>query len=77
MPLPTSTPGHVHRGQSRRVNVAFRLSIEDRAHLQATAAAHGVSVQTYLERVALGRWDAQDLPSGPIKRHQGELPMTG
>lgn len=62
------------RSNARKVNVAFRLSIEDRALLQQLAHAEGVSVQAYLERKALGRHDATDLPPGPVR--QKELPLA-
>ena len=70
--------GHLNRSRARSVNVAFRLSPEDRSELGRRAAANGLSVQAYLERVALGRPDVMDLPPGPV-RHTGQeaLPMTG
>lgn len=65
--------GHLNRSADRRVAVAFRLSIEDRARLQAIARDQGISVQTYLERVALGHYTAQDRPHGPLR--QTPLPI--
>jgi len=65
-----------HRSNQRSVCVAFRLSPEDRAELRNLAADHGLSVQAYLERVALGRTEARDLPPGPTRR-QEELPLSG
>lgn len=67
---------HLNRSTDRSVAVIFRTTPEDRDQIKRLAQAAGCSVQTYLERVLLGR-DAQPLPSGrPIKR-QEELPMTG
>lgn len=63
------------RAPDRRVNVIFRTSAEGRERIKALAAAHGVSVQTYLESVAFGLPLGSDRPSGP--RNQAELPLTG
>lgn len=66
------------RAADRRVNVLFRLSEEERQELRDRAAAHGVSMQTYLESVALGRPMGQDRPGGrPKRKPQQELPLTG
>ncbi len=72
-----SAAGSIHRSTERSVNVAFRLSPDDRAELRRRAAEEGLSVQAYLERVALGRPDAKDLPPGPKNHAQERLPMTG
>jgi len=69
--------GSIHRSTERSVNVAFRLSPDDRAELRRRASLEGLSVQAYLERVALGRPDVTDLPPGPKQHPQEELPMTG
>lgn len=69
--------GSVNRTRDRSCNVAFRLSPDDRALLRQRAAADGVSVQTYLERVALGRVDATDRRPGPPRPDQEALPLTG
>ena len=66
------------RAPDRRVNVIFRTSPEGRERLKATAAAHGVSVQTYLEALAFGQPLGADRPSGRTPRAaQTELPLTG
>jgi len=66
------------RSVHRKVNVLFRLSEEERQELRDRAAAHGVSMQTYLESVALGRPMGQDRHGGrPKRRSQQELPLTG
>lgn len=67
--------GHLNRSAARRVAVAFRLSVEDRDELKRRAAEEGVSVQTYLERTALGRYNAHDRPRGPLYARQKELPI--
>lgn len=71
--------GHLNRADERKWNVAFRLSWSDRELLRAKAADEGLSVQAYLERVALGRLDAHDRrpgrPSHPQK--EGLFSMTG
>ena len=68
-----------HRSPERSAQVAFRISRADRDHLRVQAAAAGVTVQTYLERIVLGRTYAEDLPPGPTRAHtrQESLPMTG
>lgn len=68
--------GALNRAQDRAVNVAFRLSREERDTLRATAASHDMSVQSYLEWKVLGRKVPGRRPSGPT-RHDTELPMTG
>ena len=81
--LASMTAGSTHRSNDRSAMVAFRLSFEDRAALRSRAAAEGVSVQTYLERVVMGRVNATDRPSGrPFEstrrsNSQEGLPMTG
>jgi hypothetical protein len=69
--------GHVNRSSDRSVNVAFRLSPEDRDKLKQLAAEDGRSVQAYLEKVALGRIDARDLQSGRPRLYPQpeELPL--
>lgn len=65
------------RRTERSHGVMFRLSREDRDLLRQRAADYGVSVQTYLERVALGRPDVTDLRPGPAPADgQKELPLT-
>lgn len=73
------TPAMLHRSTARKCIVSFRLSFDDREELKQRAAQEGVTVQTYLERVALGRLDAQDrLPGRAVyTRHPEELPLTG
>lgn len=73
--LRNMTRYNADRAPDRRVNVIFRTSSEGRDRLKAIAAAHGVSVQTYLEAVAFGQPMGEDRPSGPIV--QTELPLTG
>lgn len=69
--------GTLHRSKDRGYNVAFRLSREDRDLLRERAADAGLSVQAYLERVALGRLDATSRPPGPTPADdQKELPLT-
>lgn len=63
------------RAPDRRVNVIFRTSHEGRERLKQRAAAHGVSVQTYLEALAFDLPLGSDRPSGPTP--QRELPLTG
>lgn len=72
-----SAPGSTHRSEVRSVMVTFRCSPAERAELRKRAGDEGISVQALLERLVLGRPDAQDRPSGPPRRHQQELPMTG
>lgn len=69
--------GHLNRSKERNCNVAFRLSREDRELLQQRAADEGLSVQAYLERVALGRADASDREPGRPRRlpAQEALPL--
>jgi hypothetical protein len=67
-------PAEPFRSTQRDFKVAFRLSREDRVLLKSRAAAAGLSVQAYLERVALDRPDAKDLPPGPV-RNAEELPL--
>lgn len=71
--------GSVNRSSERSVNVAFRLSPDDRAEVRRRAAQQGLSVQAYLERVALGRPHVTDLPPGPKRPAQNfeQLPLTG
>jgi hypothetical protein len=66
--------GMVNRSTKRSYTVAFRLSREDRALLRQRATAAGLSVQAYLERVALDRPNVRDLPPGPVRDFQ-ELPL--
>jgi predicted DNA binding CopG/RHH family protein len=63
---------HLNRSDVRCVSVAFRLSRADREELKRRASQQGISVQAYLERVALGRADASDLPPGPTRTHKQE-----
>jgi hypothetical protein len=69
--------GHVNRSSVRSVNVAFRLSPEDRDELKVRAARAGLSVQAYLEKVALDRDDAHDRQSGRPRLYPQpeELPL--
>ena len=62
------------RAAERRATVIYRTSLERRARLKELAAAHGVSVQVYLDSVL---WDeplGRDRKSGP--RAQQELPIA-
>lgn len=54
----------------------FRLSEEDRNLLRDKARARGLSVQAYLEMVALDRPDAHDLPPGPTNAGQGKFDIA-
>jgi len=67
---------HLNRSNLRDAQVNFRLSKADRDELKARAHEAGLSVQSYLELVALG--SVRDvLPAGRPPRRQEELPMTG
>ena len=76
-----SVPGSTHRTEVRSANVAFRCSPAERDEIHRRAREAGVSMQAYLERIVLGRPDAQDRPSGRPRRAAAqetlELPMTG
>ena len=67
----------IHRSSERSESVLFRMAPADKQALKRRAAEYGITVQAYLERVALGRADACALPSGPRQLDQRELPMTG
>lgn len=54
-----------HRSSARSRGVLFRLSADDMAELKARAAECDLTVQAYLEMVALGREDVQPRRSGP------------
>lgn len=77
--MTTPPESSIYRSPARSVGVAFRLSPEDRAELRRRATDQGLTVQAYLERVALGRLDATALPSGRPRRPaaQEDLPLTG
>lgn len=67
-----------HRSSARSQGVLFRLSDADKVELKARAAEHGLTVQAYLEVVALGREDAQPRRSGrQVDDGQYALDMTG
>lgn len=67
-----------HRSSARSQGVLFRLSDADKLELKARAEEHGLTVQAYLERVALGREDALPRRSGrQVDEGQYELDMTG
>jgi hypothetical protein len=67
-----------HRSSARDKGYLFRLSAEDKAELKARAAEQNLTVQAYLERVALGREDAQPRRSGrTMNEGQYVLDMTG
>lgn len=67
-----------HRSSARNSGYLFRLSAADKAELKARAAEQNLTVQAYLERVALGREDAQPRRSGrPVNEGQYALDMTG
>jgi len=68
---------NTERALDRRVNILFRTSEEGRAELRARAAAHGVTLQTYLESVAFGRPLGTDRHGGRPPQSQEELPLTG
>lgn len=70
-------PSNLDRAPDRQVNVIFRTSREGREEIKARANARGVSVQTYLESIALGRPLGADRPSGPTMPRNQELPLTG
>lgn len=68
--------GHsTNRSKERSCPVAFRLSPEDRDLLKQRAQERGLSVQAYLEMVALGRPEAHDRRPGP-NTGQMELDMA-
>lgn len=58
--------------------MTLRLSPEDRDRLNEIAAARGLSMQAYLESIALGR-EPQIRRSGRRRPSNGQetLPMTG
>lgn len=67
-----------HRSSARDKGYLFRLSADDKAELKARAAEQNLTIQAYLERVALGREDAQPRRSGPpVNEGQYALDMTG
>lgn len=70
-------PANTERAHDRRVNILFRVSEEERQELRSVAAAHGVSMQTYLVSVALGRPLGRDREGGRPRKRQEELPLTG
>lgn len=67
-----------HRSSARSKGYLFRLSAEDRDELRRRAQEHGLSVQAYLEMVALGRENPEARRPGPTAVGQKELfSMTG
>ncbi len=71
----TAIPSAADRAADRKANIIYRTSVERRARLKERAAAHGVSVQVYLDALL---WDeplAPDRISGP--KRQQELELTG
>lgn len=70
--------GATHRAPGRTAIVTLRLSPEDRDLLNRTAAERGLSMQAYLESVALNRPPQVRRP-GPRRPSPGQesLPMTG
>ena len=67
-----------HRSSARSKGVLFRLSDDEKLELKARAAEHGLTVQAFLERVALGKEDALPRRSGrQVNEGQYELDMTG
>ena len=67
----------VNRSRDRSAQVNFRMSKEDRERLRQRAAARGMTVQTYLEHVALGYENPSVLTGGRPFKTQQELPLTG
>ena len=67
----------LHRSVHRSAQYLWRLSPDDKQLLHQKAADQGLTVQAYLERVALGRENPVIRPSGPTMRHEQELPLTG
>ena len=73
LPLMTETV----RSAGRESRFTWRMSEQDRAKLDRDAAAHGLDVTTYLERVVLGKCDAQPRKRGRKPRqHQEALPSV-
>lgn len=67
-----------HRSSARNSGYLFRLSAADKKELKARATEQGLTVQAYLERVALGREDAQPRRSGPpVNEGQYVLDVAG
>lgn len=50
----------------------FRMAPDDRDELRRKAEAQGLTVQAYLERVALGRADARPLRVSGTARRGGD-----
>jgi uncharacterized protein (DUF1778 family) len=68
----------IHRSAERSAQYLWRISPEDKELLHERAAAEGLTVQAYLERVALGRENPVMRRSGrPRTTNQRELPLTG
>lgn len=67
---------HLHRSPDRSKPVMFRLSVEDRDLLRERAKGRGLSVQAYLEMVALDRPDARNRRPGPTNAGQGTLDVA-
>ena len=65
----------IHRSVHRSAQYLWRLSPTDKQLLHEKAAREGLTVQAYLEKVALGRENPVIRPSGPTP--QQELPLTG
>lgn len=75
-----TAPASTHRTAERSVMLNFRCSPAEREEIHRQAREAGVSMQAYLERILLGRPDAQDRRPGPRPRRaqqELELPMTG
>lgn len=71
-----STPGSVHRREDRAVSVLFRMSRDDKQLLRQRADEAGLTIQAYLEEVALGR-RAEPRRGGRPFQKQEVLPLTG
>lgn len=70
----------MERARSREVQIAFRTSKARRDQIRQRAADAGVSLQGYLEAVALGLPFAPERPVGRPRLPRGtdeELPLTG
>ena len=65
----------IHRSVHRSAQYLWRLSPTDKQLLHEKAAREGLTVQAYLEKVALGRENPVIRRSGPTP--QQELPLTG
>ncbi len=66
----------LHRSEARSATITFRVTAEERAFLKKRAADLGMSMQVYLEQVALGREPGAERRPGPPRRQEEELPVA-